>query len=64
MHGSPPPPCRRKLAGYRELAQRLKRVSKLRNVADKLQMDKTLMGKGRKQRQKDGSWKWKQERKK
>ncbi len=64
--------CRRKHASYKELAQRLERHEKLSSLASKLEMEKQLMGRGRKRKitavAEDGSsqavYKWKRERKK
>lgn len=79
LHHVPVPPCmhaaqshRRKHAAYRELAQRMERHQKLSSLAGKMEMDKQLMGKGRKRKlsavAEDGSntavFKWKRERKK
>lgn len=66
------PPCRRKHASYRELAQRLERHQKLSSLASKMEMDKQVMGRGRKRKMKvegeDGSsttvFRWKRERSK
>lgn len=63
---------KRKHAAYRELAQRMERHQKLSSLAGKMEMDKQLMGKGRKRKlsavAEDGSntavFKWKRERKK
>jgi U3 small nucleolar RNA-associated protein 11 len=64
--------CRRKHAAYRELSQRLERHQKLSSLAGKMELDKQLMGRGRKRKltavAEDGSsqavYKWKRERKK
>ena len=63
---------RRKHASYKELSQRLERHQKLSSLASKLEMDKQLMGRGRKRKvapaAEDGSsqavFRWKRERKK
>jgi U3 small nucleolar RNA-associated protein 11 len=73
-HLTPPrplPPVRRKHASYKELSQRLERHQKLSSLASKMEMEKQVMGKGRKRKitavAEDGSsqavFKWKKERK-
>lgn len=45
-----PSPCRRKLAAYAELQQRLERKEKLARTAAHLSLEKELAGKGRKRK--------------
>jgi hypothetical protein len=73
IHTSPThvfPAARRKLAAYKEAAQRQERQQKLAALADKMAASKQVMGKGRKRKVVDPegaappSFVWKRERKK
>ena len=54
---------RRQAAVYREFSERTQRARQLRQLAERLTLQRLVVGKGRKIRSKDGL-RWKKERKK